>query len=180
MFLRLLFLLTFIPFIELYFLIQMSDAIGFNHTVLFVLATGVLGAWLLRKQGHSILRELQQKGSQGELPTDTIAKGLFTFIGGVLLLTPGILTDALGLSLIFPLTQMLWKKFFMSQWERGIQSGQVHVFTSRSRQSPSSDSDPFRQDNPFNLYEQGRRRQDPNVIDIQAHSSKKVDKKQED
>lgn len=180
MFLRLLFLLTFIPFIEIYFLLQMSDAIGFGNTVLVVLATGVLGAWLLRIQGHSILMELQQQGAQGQLPSDAIAKGFFTFIGGVLLLTPGILTDAIGLSLIFPVTQLMWKKFFMGAWERGMQSGNIHIFTSQNmRTPPPGGQDPFRQENPFNLYEQQRRRMDPNVIDVEASSSTTEEKKEE-
>jgi UPF0716 protein FxsA len=177
MFGRLLLLLTVIPFVEFYFLIRMSDNIGFGNTVLVVLFTGVLGAWLLRQQGHSILMDLQKQGSQGQLPSDAIAKGFFTFIGGVLLLTPGILTDALGLSLIFPLTQMLWKKFFMGSWERAVKNGHIHVYTTGNfRTPPRQNQDPFRQETPFNLYEQQRRQMDPNVIDIKATSSKTVKK----
>ncbi len=180
MFLRLLFLLTFIPFLELYFLVQLSDNIGFGNTILVVLGTGALGALLLRQQGASILMELQKQGSQGQLPTDAIARGFFTFIGGVLLLTPGILTDALGLSLIFPVTQLLWKKFFMGQWEKGIQSGSIRVFSSQGfRTPPQSSRDPFREENPFNIYEEQRRRMDPTVIDVEARKSTTEKKKDE-
>ena len=164
MFLRLLFLLTFIPFIELYFLVKLSDSMGFGNTVLLVLLTGVLGAALLRRQGHSIIMEIQKKTAENQIPSDAISKGFFTFIGGVLLLTPGILTDAIGLSLIFPPTQYFWKKYFIQQWERGIKSGHIHVHS--NMRTPSGDSG-------FDIFNQKPNR-DVNyssaVIDIEAHS----------
>ncbi len=171
MFLRLLFLLTFIPFAEIYFLVQMSDAIGFTNTLAVVFATGVLGAWLLRKQGHSILMEIQRQGAQNQLPSEALAKGFFTFVGGLLLLTPGVLTDVLGLSLIFPLTQSLWKRYFMGQWQRGIQQGSVRVYTAGS---------PFRGSPPESPVEPQRPARFEDVIDIEAQASKTVEKKEED
>jgi UPF0716 protein FxsA len=175
-FLRLLFLLTFIPFIELYFLVRLSQSFGFGNTVLLVLATGVFGAWLLRQQGHSILMDLQKQGSQGQLPSEALVRGFFTFIGGVLLLTPGVLTDVIGLSLIFPLTQVLWKKYLMGQWERGIQSGQIHVFTQQDIHYQRT-KDPYQR----NSDSPGNRRSsfDSSVIDIEARSTT-VEKKNKD
>ncbi len=175
MFFRLLFLLTVVPFVELYFLIRLSDSIGFGNTILIVLATGFLGAWMLRQQGHSILLEIQQRGAQGQLPSDAIAKGFFTFIGGVLLLTPGILTDAVGLSLIFPLTQVIWKKFFLSQWEQGIQSGNVHIYTNRGFRTPPQSE----QYDPFEELRRRQQSQDPKVIDIEVQSSTTIEKEED-
>ncbi|MCB0376852.1 MAG: FxsA family protein [Bdellovibrionales bacterium] len=130
MFLRLFLLMTLIPLVEIYFLIQLSGVIGGGNTILLIISTGLLGAWLLRRQGASILQQLQHNASQSQLPTDAITKGFFTFIGGVLLLTPGLLTDVIGMSLIFPPTQILWRKFFLHQWARGVQSGNIRVYTS--------------------------------------------------
>lgn len=172
MFFRLLFLLTFIPFVELYFLIKLSGAIGFGNTLLVVIGTGVLGAWFLRQQGHSILMELQQQSAQGQLPSEAIAKGFFTFVGGLLLLTPGIFTDVLGLSLIFPLTQMAWKKFFMSQWERGVKSGNVQVFTSQGFGVKTSENE-----DPFAGQPSRRSSIDTTIIDVEVQSSETVEKK---
>jgi len=143
MFIRLLFLMTFIPFIEIYFLIRLNRSIGFGNTILVVLVTGVIGAWLLRKQGHSILQEIQKNSQQNQLPSEAISKGFFTFIGGLLLLTPGILTDAIGLSLIFPVTQSLWKKYFMLKWQQGIKKGNIHFHSSQNFGQPQGP-------NPFN------------------------------
>lgn len=173
MFFRLLFLLTFIPFVEIYFLISLSDSIGWSNTLLVIFATGVIGAWLLRKQGHSILMQIQQSTMQNEMPSDAIAKGFFTFIGGLLLLTPGILTDVIGLSLIFPPTQFLWKQYFKGQWQRGMTTGQVQFYSFHRRPR-----DPDSQ-NPFERSEPRAGRFDTNVIDIRASQSKTIDKKEE-
>ena len=75
MFLRLVFLLTVIPFIEIYILVRVSQAIGFGDTLLLVLATGILGAWLLKKQGHSILMDLQEQGARANCPMKPFPRG---------------------------------------------------------------------------------------------------------
>lgn len=176
MFLRLLFLLTFVPFLEIYFLIRLGTSVGWPNTFAIVFITGFLGAWFLKKQGHSILMQVQQSTMQNQLPSDALAKGFFTFVGGLLLLTPGILTDAIGLSLIFPLTQVFWKKYFMNQWKKAMTSGQVQFysnFPSGSRQNTDSDfgqsQNPFRPQQPTSFKD--------NVIDIQARKSETQDKK---
>lgn len=166
MFLRLLFLLTAVPVAEIYILIKLSDEIGWDGTLLFVIITGILGAQLLRRQGASILMEIQKKSGQGHLPSEALIKGFFTFIGGLLLLTPGVLTDVLGLSLIFPPTQILWKAYFNRAWQSGVASGSVQVFTSQGRprqQSSWSDSQKAGKPSP---------RFDSEVIDVEVVSSK--------
>jgi UPF0716 protein FxsA len=170
MFFRLLFLLTIVPFVELYFLIRLSGAIGFSNTLLLVIVTGVVGAWLLKKQGHSILMEIQQQTRQNKLPSDAIAKGFMTFVGGLLLLTPGVLTDVIGLSLIFPVTQLFWKSYFKKQWKRGIDSGSVQFYS-----NTNFDQNPFHtKRSNYDFKEDHSRRMD-NVIDIEA-KSKSVEK----
>ena len=161
-----------IPIAEIYFLLKISDIIGGGETLLIIVFTGVLGAWLLKKQGASIFQEIQKSATQSQLPSEAIARGFFTFIGGVLLLTPGLITDALGMSLIFPLTQALWKRYFMKQWESGIQNGNIHVVTNRNG---------FGYRGGFGGAPQSRdtqKRFDPNVIDVDVSSSQTVDKKE--
>lgn len=172
MFFRLLFLLTFVPFIEIYFLIQFSDQFGFSNTLLLVIATGVLGAWMLRRQGASILQEMNQQTQAGHLPSETIAKGFLTFVGGLLLLTPGILTDFVGFSFIFPPTQILWRSYFLSQWKKGVQKGNIHIFT-QSRGFGGPKSHPWQESNGSSVEPSG-------VIDIKASSSETVDKEESD
>ncbi len=174
MFFRLLFLLTAVPVAEIYILIKLSDEIGWDGTLLFVIITGILGAQLLRRQGTSILMEIQKGSGQGHLPSEALIKGFFTFIGGLLLLTPGVLTDVLGLSLVFPPTQILWKAYFHRVWQSGLARGSVQVFTSQGRphkQDPWSDSGASGKSSP---------RFDSEVIDVEVISSKTTRNNQEE
>ena len=105
MFLRLFLLFTTVTFLELALIIKVGAKIGVLDTILLILFTGVLGAYLARSQGISILSRIQLQLSHGILPTDQMLSGLFVLVGGVLLLTPGFLTDLLGLFLILPLSR---------------------------------------------------------------------------
>jgi len=105
MFLRLFLLFTTVTFLELALIIKVGAKIGVLDTILLILFTGVVGAYLARSQGISILSRIQLELSHGILPTDQMLSGLFVLVGGVLLLTPGFLTDLLGLFLILPLSR---------------------------------------------------------------------------
>jgi len=102
---RLFLLFTVVPAIELALLVTLGTAIGGLETFLLVLITGALGAAFARTEGISVLRQLQSSVSRGIPPTDTLVEGVLVLVGGVLLVTPGVLTDALGLSLIMPWTR---------------------------------------------------------------------------
>ncbi|ABB39219.1 FxsA cytoplasmic membrane protein [Oleidesulfovibrio alaskensis G20] len=105
MLLRLLLLFTIIPFIELYLLIQVGSAIGAGSTILLVILTGIAGAWLARTEGLSTMFKVRQSLDKGVMPADEMVEGLMILVAGILLITPGLMTDALGLVLLFPLTR---------------------------------------------------------------------------
>lgn len=167
MFFQLLFLLTFIPLAEIYFLLKISGVIGGMNTLILIFITGFMGAWLLRHQGHSILVDLQKSHRRHQLPSEAITRGLFTFIGGLLLLTPGVLTDLLGLSFILPFTQVLWKKYFIKIWQRGRAGGHIRFYSNIYRGGGRSSSERKTPDQ-FT---------DPDVIDVEAQKSQTTDKK---
>ena len=96
MFLRLLLLFTVVPLVELFLLVKLGTVIGIGATILIVICTGVLGAWLARWQGLGVLRRLTEDVNQGRLPADALIDGLLILIAGAVLLTPGLITDALG------------------------------------------------------------------------------------
>lgn len=102
MFLRLLLLFTLVPLVELYLLIEIGGAIGVAPTIAIVIVTGVIGAALARWQGLGVLRRLQDDLSAGRPPTDALIDGLLIFVAGAVLLTPGLITDALGFLLLVP------------------------------------------------------------------------------
>ncbi len=105
MFLRLLLLMTIVPAIELFLLMKIGEAIGAWETVLIILATGSIGATLAKREGLGVLQKLQQDAQQGIPPAIRLVEGLLVIIGGVLLITPGVLTDLTGFLLILPFSR---------------------------------------------------------------------------
>lgn len=100
-----------IPILEIYLIIKVGSLIGAIPTVLVIIGTAVLGAFLLRAQGISTLNRVQQTLQRGEIPAIEMMEGLVLLICGALLLTPGFFTDTLGfLALIPPIRQafVMW------------------------------------------------------------------------
>jgi len=95
-------LFIFIPLIEIYLLIAIGSEIGALLTIALILFTAGLGVILLRQQGFITLTKIRQSLDQGELPAVTMLEGLMLLIAGVLLLTPGFFTDAIGFICLVP------------------------------------------------------------------------------
>jgi UPF0716 protein FxsA len=116
MFLRLLLLFTIVPLVELFLLVKLGTVIGIGPTVLIVICTGVLGAWLARWQGLGVLRRLTEDLNQGRLPADALIDGLLILIAGAVLLTPGLITDALGFLLLVPQGRAAVRRAVAARW----------------------------------------------------------------
>ena len=95
-------LLLGLPLIEIYVLISVGQVIGAWWTVLLVIATAVLGSWLLRIQGLVTLARVQEALRRGELPAHELLEGLVLLLTAVLLLTPGFVTDVIGFVCLLP------------------------------------------------------------------------------
>jgi len=106
---RLLLLFTLLPLIELTFLLWFSAHTDWRLTVALVIGAGVLGAWLIRWQGWRTWRRIQEELERGKLPADAVQDGLLILVAGVLLITPGMLTDVVGLLLLLPPVRRLIK-----------------------------------------------------------------------
>ncbi len=91
-----------IPIIEIYLLIKVGSVIGAIPTILIIIGTAVLGAYLLRAQGISTLNRVQNSLQRGEIPALEMMEGLVLLICGALLLTPGFFTDLLGFLALIP------------------------------------------------------------------------------
>jgi len=101
--LRLLFLLFItIPLLELWLLIEVGSGIGGLSTIALCLLTAALGGFLIRYQGLSTLVDAQKRMAHGEAPVDHGLHGLMIAFSGILLFTPGFITDSLGFLLLFP------------------------------------------------------------------------------
>lgn len=102
MFFRLAFLFVAIPLIELVLLVWIGRRMGLVPTVLLVVATGVLGATLARRQGLTALRDFRTALDSGQLPHRELVGGVLILVAGAVLLTPGLLTDVAGFLLLVP------------------------------------------------------------------------------
>lgn len=115
------------PMIELFLLIEIGKAIGTLEVILLTIASGIVGAVLAKSQGLSVLRKMQNEMAESRIPTANLIDGVMILIGGILLLTPGVLTDAIGFLFLIPWTRVLMKKLLMKWIIYKIQKGQVHI-----------------------------------------------------
>lgn len=122
-------LFTVIPAIEIYLLFSIGAMVGGLNTLAIVIITGIVGASLAKSQGLAILANIQNDLNRGSLPANQLIHGLLVFGGGLLLLTPGFLTDVLGLSMVFPGTRHILVAFLKSYFEKGIQNGNIKFST---------------------------------------------------
>jgi UPF0716 protein FxsA len=102
---RLFLLFTIIPATELWLLFKVGENIGLLETIYLIILTGIIGAAMAKREGLKVILELQNSLQKGISPGTKIIEGLLVLVGGLLLITPGILTDIFGFSLIFPLTR---------------------------------------------------------------------------
>ena len=129
MFVRLLLLFTLVPIVELAVLIEIGQHLGVLPTVALVLATGALGATLARREGIQAFHRLRDSIGKGSFPGEAILDGVLILGGGLLLLTPGILTDLLGFAALVPGTRYFIKYYLKTAIERRIRSGSIQVHT---------------------------------------------------
>ena len=108
--LYLILLFTVLPTVEIWLLLQLHHHLGLLSTVALVLATGVIGASLARAQGINTLWRIQQELQTGKAPTDALIDGALILVAGAVLITPGVLTDAFGFSLLIPPLRALVKR----------------------------------------------------------------------
>lgn len=108
-----------VPILELYVFVQVSSAIGFLPTLVWIVGISVVGAWLVRREGLSALRRANQKVARGALPTDELISGVLILLAGALLLTPGFLTDTIGVLLLFPPTRALLRGSVQRRFANG-------------------------------------------------------------
>lgn len=128
---RLILLFVAIPLVELAILLQMGQWIGLGPTFALVVATGIAGAALARQQGLRALLAVQEELASGRLPGRSLLDGLAILVGGAFLLTPGILTDIAGFSLLLPVSRRWIQRAARRRLERRVSEGtvQFRVFT---------------------------------------------------
>jgi UPF0716 protein FxsA len=127
MFLRLLLLFTVVPLLELFLLVKLGTVVGVGPTIALVIFTGVLGAWLARQQGLGVLRRLRAELEAGRLPAGALIDGLLILVAGAVLLTPGLLTDALGFVLLVPPSRAVVRRIVVERFARGKENERPEI-----------------------------------------------------
>ncbi|MCT8137398.1 membrane protein FxsA [Anaerobacillus sp. CMMVII] len=120
-------LLIVVPALEIGVLVLSGNTIGIPWTILLVIFTGVLGAWLAKKEGLQTIRLAQLQLQQGQIPSGIILDGLCILVGGVVLLTPGFITDLIGFFLLIPSTRTIAKGFFQKVFDRMLKNGSIII-----------------------------------------------------
>ncbi|MGE0267185.1 MAG: FxsA family protein [Candidatus Omnitrophota bacterium] len=134
MFPYLIILFTVLPAIELLILIEVGSHIGALNTILLIIVTGVVGASLARMQGFIVLNKIKASLERGQLPSAELLDGLMILTGGIVLLTPGFVSDVIGLFLLIPVTRSIIKLLVQKKMEEMIKTGNaVHI---HSRTTP--------------------------------------------
>jgi UPF0716 protein FxsA len=138
---RILFILfVIVPIIEIMVLMQVGALLGAWPTLAIVVITAWLGAKNVKQQGIATLQSVQLKMAQGEMPSDDIVAGMLLLVAGVLLVTPGFVTDIFGLSLLIPQVRMSIKRAvqkYLSSANRSTHyraGGDPNVFTQHNNQ----------------------------------------------
>jgi UPF0716 protein FxsA len=121
--LALLVLFIVLPLVELYVILKVGDAIGVVPTILLLAADSVLGWVLLRSQGRSVWRRFNAALAEGKMPHREVMDGVLVIFGGAFLITPGFVTDVIGLLLLLPPTRALIRSQVVRRLGRRVTVG---------------------------------------------------------
>lgn len=124
---KLILLFTVVPLVELALLITVGREIGVLNTISIVVITGVIGAYLARSQGISTLGKIQSSLRRGVMPANEIIDGFMILAGGLLLITPGLITDAAGFLTLIPRSRNMIKSVIVKKMKKMIDSGNVRI-----------------------------------------------------
>jgi UPF0716 protein FxsA len=122
-----------VPLAEIYVLIQVGQVIGPWWTILLLVLDSILGSWLIKREGGRAWRALRTALETGRMPARELADGALILVGGTLMLSPGFVTDALGILLILPFTRPTARRLLTRVVARRLLSGNV------TRPGPGSD-----------------------------------------
>ena len=114
-----------LPLLELFLLLQIGDVIGGWNTIALVFVTGIIGVTLAKAEGLRMLNEIREQLAQGQLPEESLLSGLLLVIGGAFLLTPGVITDAFGLTMLVAPARRAFAGFLRERFAGRLQAGSM-------------------------------------------------------
>ena len=130
MFVKLFLVFMLVPLFELYLLIKVGSHLGALNTLIVVILTGIVGASLARIQGMRTMIRVRNSLNRGELPTEELLDALLIFMAGLLLLTPGFITDFVGMALLVPSIRSWFKGWLRTRFRRWIEQNRADIIIS--------------------------------------------------
>lgn len=124
---KLFLLFAVVPVAEIYVLVSVGGVIGVLPTVALVLLTALVGAHLARMQGLAVMMRIRENLAQGFMPAEELLDGVLIFLAGMTLLTPGFLTDIMGLLILLPATRNVFKRWLRKKFDEWRQNPNVHI-----------------------------------------------------
>lgn len=155
-------LFVIVPIVELALLIWVGGQIGVWPTILIILATAIVGAWMAQQEGLAVWRRFQDRLASGQMPGKELTDGLIILFSAALLLTPGVLTDLVGFLGLFPVTRAGIRGFLGRRMRNSIEKGTVNFYTfGASRPPPRHEPPPRKNDDiidvPFEEIDRSRK-----------------------
>jgi UPF0716 protein FxsA len=120
-------LFVLVPVVEFAILLEVGQRLGTLWTLILVFGTGLVGAYLARMEGFRILQRMREDMHAGIVPADQIFNGVLVLIAGVVLLTPGLLTDLAGLALLFPPSRFALKYWLIRKFQKHLAARQIRI-----------------------------------------------------
>jgi UPF0716 protein FxsA len=113
-----------LPVLEIYVILQVGQLIGGWETAVLLLAESLLGAWIMRREGRRAWRALRETFGRGTLPDRELSEAALVLVGGVLLLTPGFVTDVVGFVFVLPFTRPVVRRALAAYVRRRVRTAE--------------------------------------------------------
>jgi UPF0716 protein FxsA len=122
-----------VPLAELYVIFKVGEAIGFPLTILILAVDSVVGSLLLKSQGRAVWRRFNETMAAGKMPHREVLDGVMVIFGGAFLITPGFITDVLGILLLLPPTRFMMRRLVIRAFSGRVAVGMAGAATRRRR-----------------------------------------------
>ncbi|GBD96365.1 MAG TPA: FxsA family protein [Nitrospirae bacterium] len=127
MFFKLFLIFSLIPVIELALLIKVGSLIGALNTIIIVILTAIIGAYLVRLEGLGVMYRIQKNMQEGIFPAEELINGAMILVAGAMLLTPGFFTDIIGFLMVFPVSREYIKKIASRYIRKKTNSDEIEI-----------------------------------------------------
>lgn len=117
-----------IPVIEIYGFDLVASKVGGANTLLITVVTSGIGLLMMRFEGRKVIEDSRARMNSGQVPGRSMIDGLCIFIGGLLLVLPGFLTDLIGFTMLFPLTRPLYRLLILKWLEKKMKNGNIKIY----------------------------------------------------